>query len=337
MTTADALTDAQMRQKLVNVVPDDVLRHLSDAEVRAYYLYRKPWVKTKRGHFLNDPKRLAREAKAWSDAELQDWLEGELKASQEAPPEALIEEVYRRRNISPSVYEADAKRLVLEGIEPPRTSEGLLVRDRLRDGKFAQHWSMQELKAWCIGEINATHRAPTKALLQTLRERFKVNDNYSEARLKHSMKDYLLEKSMTTLAITQTLESYRDTMKTGPKPVLDSKAAAAQLMLYRSIRRIMALEGRDFVDNWTALLDFVYQNRKGIFSDVNAMRGCSAMAIGANDYRTFEGLLNLLLKTADPATRALELKKVDLIRTLQYVSDEGQRSNVLGYYEPYQA
>lgn len=336
MSTAQALTDAEMRQKLVNVLPDNVLPYLSDAEVRAYYLYRKPWVKTARGHFLNDPRRMKRSARDWTDAELADWLEDALKPSQEAPPEALMDELYRRRKLSPCIYNRDAKAFLLHGTPIPKTSDGLWVRDRLRDAKLAQHWHLRELKAWCIGEISATHLAPDKALIATLRARFGVNQNYSEERLKHSMKDYLVESTMTALAITQTLESYADTMKVG-KVLPDSKAAPAQLMLYRAIRRIMTLEGRDFTDNWTALLDFFYEHRQDLFTDTNALRGVHAMTLSANDYRSFEALINLLLKTADPSTRGVELKKIDLIRTLAYVTDEGQRNNVIGYYEPYRA
>lgn len=107
---------------------------------------------------------------------------------------------------------------------------------------------------------------------------------------------------------------------------------ANQTALWRTIEMILKLEGPEFIKGYTMLLDWFSENRQGALNERYIYRYFADLTIPTNDRKNFNRILNLLVATADPATRRLGLEQADLTATLSGFRDGAIQQRVTEFY-----
>lgn len=310
----------------------DVVNEWSRSEVLNYSRTGELPKKSSGGFYIDSPVRASKCAQEWYKEELVDFLKGELKASQKASSDALFDAAIIKWNLSPRWTERDIREYIVNGKEPATTTDGLLVHDQLRRLKPALHWTRKELKAWARGEVKSTKAAPEKDLIDAIKFYYQLSEELSKElviKLLSNLKEE--DATMAEIVIHHNLETYAREMAPG-KPVTEQQAATYQQLLYSTLNRILKMEAAEFVEHWTMLLDFVHVHRATLFHEMRAFRGVSALTLSSRDCRNFEQMMNLLLKTSDPAVRYVSTGVLNYDVVLGEIPSEEVRQKLLAYY-----
>lgn len=138
-------------------------------------------------------------------------------------------------------------------------------------------------------------------------------------------------KKVVSMIIEQELNTYAEKMAPNV-PHSDEEGARLQVLLYRAFQKVLRTEGTDFTGEMDKLLEFVHQHRKTLFSEYNAFRHMDAVALSPNDRLSFTRLLNAFITLADPATRQITVKQVDLNKTMELFGDQRAHQRVMQYF-----
>lgn len=285
------------------------------------------------GLYTNSPARANLHAEEWSKDELVGWLKGELSATKSAPEDALMDAVITKWRLPAEWNEEVVKGYVLFNRQPEKTTNGLWVDDQVRARKAAKHWSLEEIRAWAAGEVQPGILATDQELIRESRIRFHLSEGLSDERLKHLvavMKEEPL--SMSIQLVKDALSAYAAGMGPGVK-VTEAEAAGFQQSLYRTFVRVLNMQGREFVDGWTLILDFLNNNRNTLFTEKKRNRGWGQLKMATRDRTTFEQILDLAIRTADPATRYENARNVNLGVALRGITSEASRQLIMQYYQ----
>lgn len=128
------------------------------------------------------------------------------------------------------------------------------------------------------------------------------------------------------------LTAYSEMMAVG-RPTTVEEGSLQQLNLWNTVKWVLGLEGGDFVRCYSKLLEFVLENRKGIFSERYAYRFFDSLKMSSSERKNFERIMNLLLTTCDPKTRALAMKQIDMRSTLSGLTDPLMQQRIAGFYQ----
>lgn len=139
------------------------------------------------------------------------------------------------------------------------------------------------------------------------------------------------KKPLNRVIIEQALADYAEAMQPG-KPVNATEGAAAQVQLFRAMQNVLRQEGSEFTACFSTLLSFVNAHRKGVFNERYAFRFLDQVKLSAPERKNFERFLNLLLTTADPATRHITTRQVDLTATMAGFTDTNVQQRVIDFY-----
>lgn len=129
----------------------------------------------------------------------------------------------------------------------------------------------------------------------------------------------------------QRLEEYVKVMAPG-RPTSTVEGAAAQRTLWHALKLMLTRDGNEFVHHYSETLRVIHENRNGCFHARYVFRFLDSVNLTPSDRNNFERLLNLMIRTCDPATRQLAMRQVDLRTSLSGLSDERQRQKVVAYY-----
>jgi hypothetical protein len=282
--------------------------------------------------FANDPIREAKLAASWSNDELKAWLREEIKASVKAPEADLWAVVYSRFQVPNAWYTVDARSYVLTGATVPSTPSGIWVRDRERDQRTAWTWTRAEVKAWARGQILPGLNAPEKDLVQQATICFNLSTSLSPDFIKEKVAAITEDTTpMTVSFVRDDLLSFAAGMK--KEGADEVKAAGYQSMLNRCIVRVCALRGQDFVDGWTELLKFYFNQKNSIFTPGNLYNGVAMMNITAKQQKNFQHMTTILFNTCDPATREAAVKsRIDWGIALAGLPSDEARHQLLSFY-----
>jgi hypothetical protein len=332
ITATFAITDAMERiRRLIDVQFGVSPAHWSDEDVLNYLVTNDKPKALESGVYINDPTRPMKQAIEWRDAELKAWLRGEITETVKAPEEVLWDEIYIRFRVPLFWYREDAKSYVLTGKQVPSTPSGIWVRDRNRDARPVKHWTRREIKAWCRGQIMPSITASPETMIKRAADLFGVTTLLDADSIKKRI-SAITEESMTMTVkfVDNDLKSYEE----GRKAAGDNAAAAApyQTLLDRCISRVLRLEGEDFVQGWTELLNFFHKNSNGIMSAKKIYTGVGQMSITPKGLRLFNNMTSVLMQTADPATRDRQVKVIEWNASLKEVTNEKTRQSILAYY-----
>lgn len=128
----------------------------------------------------------------------------------------------------------------------------------------------------------------------------------------------------------QRLQDYVEKM--APKrPISTVEGAGMQRMLWQSIKQMLQRDGNEFIHHYSETLRIINENRNGCFHPRYLFRFLQEVNMPANDRSNFERVLNLMLRTCDPATRSITMRQVDMRSSLAGLDDR-QREKVAAYY-----
>lgn len=304
----------------------------SDREIHAWLKTGETPKKTTGGFYPNSPVRALRNAGEWKREELTDYLRKEIPATKNATYEDLHYAICAKWDCPITWTEADVVAFVLKNIQPKMTSNGLYVNDQARQYKPAVYWKQSELKAWGLGELPASDVASDDDLRLEVCKRYSYPDRLDVATVKKhiaTLKEE--ERPMSNVIIKSNLDEYFKGM--GPsRRVSEADAASYQTLMYNTLVRILAMRGREFTDSWGEVLDFVNANLKTMFDAGRAFRGIGQLNLSSRDRKNFEQLMNLLIKTANPATRYQQAKNTSFETVLRDMPSEEIRQQLLAFY-----
>lgn len=138
--------------------------------------------------------------------------------------------------------------------------------------------------------------------------------------------------SLNAQLVLSTVVEYVTTMH--PKrPVEPAKMLRQQTALYRALTTaINRLEAEEFTTVWGWLLQQFSLYRKGVFAERYVFRGFEDIALPESDRKAFQRLLNLIVLTADPKSRPIALRQVDMGKTLELGVTEPGRQRLHAFY-----
>lgn len=116
------------------------------------------------------------------------------------------------------------------------------------------------------------------------------------------------------------------------KQLTPAAGAAEQSALYRSIQNIINRQGTYFTPLFTALLAVFAAERTAALGDRYRNRFMEHVVLSQSDRNAFLSLTHLLSVTADPKSRELALKQLDLELALENGLTAEGKLRVLGYF-----
>lgn len=162
-----------------------------------------------------------------------------------------------------------------------------------------------------------------------------VQQTTTNARVKTWTQEELLKENSLGLIVLDTLERYEKMMK--PKtPVNALVGAQQQTALYQIMVRV-AQSQTEFTKNWELILSQFNKNPNNVYAMNYVARFLDKMNVTKNDIELFKRLLNLILLTCNPETRAENMKKVSLEKTLKGVTSDTIRANLNNFYRKFVA
>lgn len=303
----------------------------SDEEVLTFLVSEVKPRALENGVYINDPTRSNRAATEWSQGELEAWLDRKIESTDKVPTEALWDEVYSRFGVPLFWYAEDARSYVLKRHVVPSTPTGIWIRDWHRDMRPAKHWTRREIKAWARGQILPGIQASEEQLVYRAARLFGVSLSLDNASIKERIANITEESmTMTVKFVHDDLASYANgRMEAGNNAI---KAAPYQTLLDRCISRVLRLDGEDFVQGWTELLNFFFKHSNGITSAKKMYIGVGQMAITPKGLRNFQHLTAILTNTCNPKTRDRAVALIEWSTALQEIPNEKARQQLLAYY-----
>lgn len=115
------------------------------------------------------------------------------------------------------------------------------------------------------------------------------------------------------------------------RPVTSADCAGWQRRLYRAIAASLTYPAEEFTGAFNIILDFVRENRDGVFSERYIYREYASVALSRSEMLSFERLVRLLTLTVDVSSIDEISKHIDMSKVVENLSVQAQQ-NVLGFY-----
>jgi len=116
------------------------------------------------------------------------------------------------------------------------------------------------------------------------------------------------------------------------KPIDPKEGGKYQKLLWQAISDVFKLPPEFFGPVYNELLYVVHQNRKGCFSKAYANRFYDYLDINSDAMKTMPRVINMLLATAEPGTRHLTARQMDLNRIMRYFKDQSAVEKLDSFY-----
>lgn len=116
------------------------------------------------------------------------------------------------------------------------------------------------------------------------------------------------------------------------RPVTDAKVIEQQKLLYEALQKTINDSGDDFFKLMKTVLAFFEEHKNGVFHETRVFRGFDNITLSSEDRVAFQRLLNLFKLVANPQSRKLALKQVDLVASLQYGLTEHGRNRMMSFF-----
>lgn len=116
------------------------------------------------------------------------------------------------------------------------------------------------------------------------------------------------------------------------RPVDQKVALTEQVALYRAIQNIINRQDTYFTQLFTAALFLFKEESDGALGDRYRMRFMDNVILHAGDRKAFANITQMMHILADPASREITLKQVNMERALENGLTEEGRTRVLNYF-----
>lgn len=131
---------------------DKGVAHWGEEDLNNWLLFDKLPEKSPSGYFVNDPNRWVKDAGDWNDGELKD-LGGGYFGELDPSNDYILVEAAERFDLPIGITWDDYCAYIQKGVTPELTSNGVLINDRVRAKKPVDEWTVEEIDAWLMDEI----------------------------------------------------------------------------------------------------------------------------------------------------------------------------------------
>ena len=139
--------------------------------------------------------------------------------------------------------------------------------------------------------------------------------------------------SASVKALLHSFDTYFDILAPG-KTVDGDHGARAQYAFWRAMYVVIHnAPQEEFKQLWNIILAYFNNHAEGIFHSRYVFRFSEHWSASEVELTAFQRLLNLIHLTADPQTRAVGLKQVDLDRTLGVFFTDEDRQRLISFYK----
>jgi hypothetical protein len=133
-------------------------------------------------------------------------------------------------------------------------------------------------------------------------------------------------------AVQDRLEIYVEKMAPA-KTLSQAEGNFQQTQLWRGVIQFLFNQDTEtFVVGWGYFLSVVLQHRDACFSPAYINRFRESVQISIEDRRNLERLLHLAYVTADPSSRVLSMKQINMNQILARLPSETMRQKLLEFY-----
>jgi len=133
-------------------------------------------------------------------------------------------------------------------------------------------------------------------------------------------------------AVVERLDSYVTNMS-GARPIDPRDGGGYQTALWNCLRQVLNADAQQFSLQWSEVLATFHKHRRDAFDERMLYRFFGDMRITGANQRSFERILGLITRTADPATRAMAYKQVDIRSIMASLENEAITEKVNAYYQ----
>lgn len=266
----------------------------------------------------------------WTDEELIALIMRKIEPTFTVDIVSACREFVRRRGLNPLLTKEQV-RVYLETEVLPKS---VYHESDLFQLKPAYYWSDFEINEFIQGRLSTTKTVSATDIYDEYRRRHELTQSsFPDARIQglQGTNETGVKVHMALKILAAELSAYAEKMAPAAA-ITEQGAGAMQTSLYRQMTRVLALDGQDFVTGWTEILDFVQAHKESHFTEARALRGLSSFQLGSRDRATFEQLMNLCIRTADPKVRYDAAKNINFGVVLAKISNEAIRHRVLAYY-----
>lgn len=122
--------------------------------------------------------------------------------------------------------------------------------------------------------------------------------------------------------------------KMAPKVrVLGDDGARQQYMLWLTIRNVVNdSPNNEFKSLWNTILSFFNEYKEGVFAETHVFRFSEFWQWDKKELDAFQRIVNLIKLTADPKSRATNLRQIDMNRALVFPINDTGRTRLLSFY-----
>lgn len=248
-------------------------------------------------------KQINKEVAEWSDDEFVQWAKGTLQIVEPITTAMVVEEAKKRIGEGGKVIKSahDARRALLaiarEEDEKNRKQDGveLVKPEKTEEEKEEQARKVKEA---------------SKAVPSVRPE---------------------VGSSTTEQMVKENLDKYVEFMQPG-RAHRGNDGVQRQVMLFRTIQVILRQKGPEFHKLWSYLLWVVNKHRDDVFHERYVFRYFDMINLSNSERRCFERILNLIINTANPSTRAKAVQQIDIDATMEVFNDPEMHQRVQGFY-----
>lgn len=106
-----------------------------------------------------------------------------------------------------------------------------------------------------------------------------------------------------------------------------------QAALFNAIHALVEYAGPDFKYGWATLLKFFHEFKDGALAQQYVYRFAPETVMVPEKQKAFEAILTVLVRTADPKSRELVSRHVDMNKATRYIFSAEGRKNLLAFYK----
>lgn len=131
--------------------------------------------------------------------------------------------------------------------------------------------------------------------------------------------------------ITEQFQRYATNMAKS-RPIEEADGVRQQLDLWKLIQTTLAKEGPAFNVLFAHLLDLMFREREGALHVHRRYRFFGSLPLGAEEARNFESILQAFMTLADPQSRVLKSRTVNLAHVFLNYSNKAAEARVIDFF-----
>lgn len=117
------------------------------------------------------------------------------------------------------------------------------------------------------------------------------------------------------------------------RKITDDAGVTAQHQLFQALYHVIERSPEEeFKKLWNIALAYFANYKETVFNGKWVYRWAYAWSWGEEKLDLLQRLVNLMMLTCDPNTRRNELRKVDLVRTVEIVLSEEGKNRLIAFY-----